>query len=102
MCMVEYCSAIKKNDIMPCETTWMDVQTVILSEGGQAEKDNYHVIITCQTYMPNLKRNYTNELTDKTETDSQTQRMNLQGHGGEGGEKGQLGSLEWTGTHCSI
>ena len=36
--------------------------------------------------MLNLKRNYTNELTYKTETESQTSKTNLwlQGGGGEG------------------
>ena len=43
-------------------------------------------------YMCNLKRNYTNELRYKTETDSQTLRMRL-GLLGKRRGKGQLGSL---------
>ena len=38
--------------------------------------------------MKNLKRNDTNELIYKTETDSQTKRMNLWLPGGKGGRKG--------------
>ena len=32
---VEYYSAIKKNKIMPFAATWMDLETVILSEVSQ-------------------------------------------------------------------
>ena len=36
---MKYYSVIKKNEIMPFATTWMDRETVILSE-VKAEKDN--------------------------------------------------------------
>ena len=51
--------------------TWMDLESVILSEVSQTEKEY------CMTslYMWNLKRNDTSELTYKTEKVSQTQRM---------------------------
>ena len=32
-------SAIKKNEIMPFTTTWMDLEGILLSEMSQAEKD---------------------------------------------------------------
>ena len=54
------------------------------------------------TYMQNLKKNDTNELIYKTETDSQTQRTNLWLPGGNGGGKGQLGSLGLKCTHYYI
>ena len=60
--IVEYYSAIKKNEIMPFTATWMDLEIIILS---QTEKEKYY------TYMRNLKNN-TNEFIYKTETDSQT------------------------------
>ena len=41
---VEYYSAIKKNEIMPFAATWMDLETVILSEVSQTQKDKYHMI----------------------------------------------------------
>ena len=39
---IEYYSAIKKNDIMPFAATWMELETPILSEISQKEKDKYH------------------------------------------------------------
>ena len=41
---MEYYSAIKKNEIMPFAATWMELETLILSEVSQKEKDKYHVI----------------------------------------------------------
>ena len=44
---MEQYSVIKKNEIMPFATTWMDPETVILSE-VKAGKDQYHMIsLTC-------------------------------------------------------
>ena len=39
-----YYSAIKKNKIMPFAATWMELETLILSEVSQEEKDKYHII----------------------------------------------------------
>ena len=39
---MEYCSAIKKNKIMPLAATWGDLEIIILSEVSQKEKDEYH------------------------------------------------------------
>ena len=48
ICMMEYYSAIKKNERMPLAATWMDLEIVILSEISQTEKDKCHMIsITC-------------------------------------------------------
>ena len=44
MYTMEYYSAIKNNEIMPCAATWMDLEIIILSEVSQKEKDKYHVI----------------------------------------------------------
>ena len=41
---IEYYSAIKKNKIMPVAATWMELETLILSEVSQKEKDKYHMI----------------------------------------------------------
>ena len=47
MCYVytmEYYSAIKKNKIMAFAATWTELETLILSEVSQKEKDKYHMI----------------------------------------------------------
>ena len=46
ICMhtIEYCSAIKKNEIMTFVATWMDLKMIILTEVSQKEKDKYYMI----------------------------------------------------------
>ena len=41
---MEYYSAIKKKKIMPFSATWMELETLFLSEVRQKEKDKYHMI----------------------------------------------------------
>ena len=41
---MEYYSAIKKNDIMPFAATLMELETLILNEISQKEKDKCHMI----------------------------------------------------------
>ena len=41
---MEYYSAIKKYEIMPFATMWMDLEIIILSEVSQTEKGKYHMI----------------------------------------------------------
>lgn len=40
---MEYYSAIKRNKIMPFAGTWMELETLILSEVSQKEKDKYMI-----------------------------------------------------------
>ena len=46
--VVHICNGIllshKKNDIMPFAATWMELETLILSETSQKDKDKYHMI----------------------------------------------------------
>ena len=42
--IMEYYSAIKRNEIMPFAATWMDLENTILSEVSQAQKEKYHMI----------------------------------------------------------
>ena len=69
---MEYYPAIKKNEIRPFAATWMDLESVILSEVSQTEKEKYHDI----PYMWNPKRSYANKLTYKTKRDSQIMNYN--------------------------
>ena len=49
----QYYSAIEKNEIMSFAATWMDLETVILSEVSQTEKDKYRMI---SLYVESKKR----------------------------------------------
>ena len=42
--IMEYYSAIKKNEIMPFVATWMDLDGIMLSEISLTEKDKYSMI----------------------------------------------------------
>ena len=42
--MMEYYSAIKKNEIIPFAATWIDLDIIILTEVIQTEKGKYHII----------------------------------------------------------
>ena len=41
---MEYCSTIKKNEIMPFAATWMQLEIIKLSEVSQNVKDKYHML----------------------------------------------------------
>ena len=43
MHIIEYYSAIKKNEIMPFAATQRDLEIIILSEVSQTEKDKYQI-----------------------------------------------------------
>ena len=63
---VEYYPAIKKDEVRPFAATWMDLESVILSEASQTRRRgeiSYDI-----PYMWNQKRNDTNELTKQKET----------------------------------
>ena len=69
--IMEYYSAIKKNEIMPFAAMWMDLEDIMLSE-IKSEKNKYYMIsLICRIFLKN-----TNEYIYKTETDSQLQKTN--------------------------
>ena len=41
---MEYYSAIRRKQILPFGTTWMELEGMMLSEVSQAEKDKYQMI----------------------------------------------------------
>ena len=65
---MEYYSAIKKKEIRPFAAMWMDLDSVMLSEVSQTEKETN--IIRHHLYVES--RNDTNEFKYKTEKDLQT------------------------------
>ena len=44
VCIYNGILAIKRNEIMPFEATWIDLESIMLSEVSQTEKDKYHMI----------------------------------------------------------
>ena len=42
--IMEYYSAIIKNDILPFAATWIDLENIIPSEVSQTENDKYYMI----------------------------------------------------------
>ena len=50
MCTMEYYFAIRKDEILPFVTTWMDLENIMLSKIRHSEKAKNHVIlIICGT-----------------------------------------------------
>ena len=39
---IEYYSVMKKNEILPFATTWMEVEGIMLNKISQSAKDKYH------------------------------------------------------------
>ena len=65
---MEYYSILKKNEIIPFATTWMDLEIIPWSEVNQKKKDKYLMISS----ICGIKNNDTNELIFKIEMDPQT------------------------------
>ena len=84
---MEYCSAIKNNEILPF-ATWMDLEGIMLSEISQTERQ----ILFDVTYMWNLKKmQHTSEQNRKAAdrlTDTENKQVVSSGEGslGRGGE----------------
>ena len=60
---MEYYSAIKRNEIMPFAATWMDLDRDCHTERSKSDREgeiSYDIL-----YMWSLKRNDTNELTNR-------------------------------------
>ena len=55
--MMQCYSAIKKNQVMLSAVTWMDPEIVILSEGSQTEKDQYHMMSLIYRILKNEQMN---------------------------------------------
>ena len=50
MSLMEYYSDIKKNEIVPFATIWMDLKIVILSEISQTEEKHHMTFLICEIY----------------------------------------------------
>ena len=41
---MEFYAAERKKELLPFETAWMEMESIVLSEISQAVKDKYHMI----------------------------------------------------------
>ena len=82
---MEYYSAIKKNEIMPFATTWMDLEIIILSKVSQKKKDKFYMI----SLICGIKN-----MTQMNLSTKQTHRHSEQTCGCPGGW-GQGGGMDW-------
>ena len=64
MCIIEYYSAIRKNEMLPFAATWMKLEIIILNEVSQRKQIQHDII-----YMWNLKYDI-NEPIHEAETES--------------------------------
>ena len=44
VCVYDYYSAMKNNEILPFAATWVDLENIILSEVSLTKKDKYYMI----------------------------------------------------------
>ena len=87
---MEYYSIIKKNKITPFAATWIELETLILSEVSQKEKDKYHGI----TYIWNLICSINNPFHRKETHGLGKQNCGCQGEGEGVVWTGNLGSRD--------
>ena len=64
---MEYYSAIRRNEFGSFVDTWMDLETVIQSEGSQKEKNKYRIL----THICGIWKNGTAEPVCKAEIETQ-------------------------------
>ena len=72
--IMEYHSAIRKNEILPLAETYMDLESIILSEINQTEKDKYW------WYLLNVELKKYNEFADITKRSRITDTENKHGY----------------------
>ena len=59
---LEYYSAVKKCETLPFAMTWMNLESIMLSEISQSEKDKFHMIsLVCRIYETKQIKKDTNK-----------------------------------------
>uniref|UniRef100_A0A8D0QVJ7 DUF1725 domain-containing protein n=1 Tax=Sus scrofa TaxID=9823 RepID=A0A8D0QVJ7_PIG len=86
---MEYYSAIKKNKLMPFAATWIELETLILSEVSQKENDKYHMISLISGIQYTAQRNLSTE--KKKVLDLENRCVVAKGEGEGLGGTGSLG-----------
>ena len=76
---MEYYSAIKKKEILPFATAWMELKMIILSIISQSEKDKYHMISLIRRIQ---WTNWTNKQNRDRLIDTESSLTTVRGEGG--------------------
>ena len=79
--MLEYYSAIKRNEIGSFAEMWMDLESVIQSEVSQKEKNKYCIL----THICGIQKNGTDEPICRAGIEMQMQRTDMWTRRGRGG-----------------
>ena len=59
---MEYYSTIRRDEILPFATTWMDLEIIVLSEISQTEKvENHMILLICAIQTKKQQMNRTNK-----------------------------------------
>ena len=74
---MEYTSAIKKNEILPFATTWMELEGIMLSETSQSEKDRYHMSKNSYVALEKLNRRPWRKVRGETITNREGGRQTI-------------------------
>lgn len=80
VCVMKYYSATRKDEKLPFVTTWMDFQSIKLSEISQTQKDKNN--------MWDIKQQATNEQTKQTQSHRHQKGGYQRGRRVTGGERG--------------
>ena len=75
---------IKKNEISPSVTTWMNLEGIMLSELYQADKDSYSMISFMESKQQNKWTNKTKQKWTHRELTTENSLVVARGAGGEG------------------
>ena len=90
---MEYYSAIRRKQILPSATTWMELEGIMLSEIRQVEKDKYQMISLMWSIRTKqkLKEQNSSRLTEPKNGVRVTKGKGT----GEGGWKGREKEIKW-------
>ena len=75
---------IKKNEISPSVTTWMNLEGIMLSELYQADKDSYSMISFMDSKQQNTWTNKTKQKWTRRELTTENNLVVARGAGGGG------------------
>ena len=95
---MEYYAAIKKKELLPFATAWMELESIMLSKISQSEKDKYNMIHSYMGY--NDQDNLMNKNRSR-DREALIRPSNLRGKVGKGEGKGERSTKGFVCMHLS-